>query len=47
VIDEPQGENDYGSTVAAPLVKQVMESLVVLQGMPPASPDQREELQAP
>jgi hypothetical protein len=25
----------------------VLESLVVLQGMPPASPDQREELQAP
>ena len=37
VIDEPQGDNAYGSTVAAPLVKQVMESLVVLQGMPPAT----------
>ena len=35
VIDEPQGDNAYGSTVAAPLVKQVMESLAVLQGMPP------------
>ncbi|MGF1569922.1 MAG: peptidoglycan D,D-transpeptidase FtsI family protein [Nodosilinea sp.] len=35
VIDEPQGDNAYGSTVAAPLVKQVIESLVVLESMPP------------
>jgi len=47
VIDEPQGDNAYGSTVAAPLVKQVMESLVVLQGMPPASTDQPEEPPTP
>ncbi len=38
VIDEPQGDNAYGSTVAAPLVKQVIESLVVLGGLPPADP---------
>jgi cell division protein FtsI (penicillin-binding protein 3) len=37
VIDEPKGDNAYGSTVAAPLVKQVMESLLVLQGVAPSS----------
>ncbi|MEM9148854.1 MAG: penicillin-binding protein 2 [Cyanobacteria bacterium P01_F01_bin.3] len=37
VIDEPQGEYSYGGTVAAPLVKQVLESLVVLEGVAPDS----------
>jgi len=35
VIDEPQGENAYGGTVAAPLVKKMLESLVVLEGVAP------------
>jgi cell division protein FtsI (penicillin-binding protein 3) len=42
VIDEPQGDNAYGSTVAAPLVKEVIESLVVLQGLPPSLPEEVE-----
>ncbi len=35
VVDEPQGENAYGGTVAAPLVKKILESLVVLEGVAP------------
>jgi cell division protein FtsI (penicillin-binding protein 3) len=38
VIDEPQGENAYGGTVAAPLVKKMLESLVVLEGVTPDGP---------
>ena len=37
VVDEPQGENAYGGTVAAPLVKKMLESLVVLEGVAPDS----------
>ncbi|NEP63094.1 MAG: penicillin-binding protein 2 [Symploca sp. SIO2G7] len=37
VIDEPLGEDSYGSTVAAPLVKSVVESLVVMAGVPPSN----------
>ena len=35
VVDEPQGENAYGGTVAAPLVKKMLDSLVVLEGIEP------------
>jgi cell division protein FtsI (penicillin-binding protein 3) len=38
VVDEPQGENAYGGTVAAPLVKKILESLVVLEGVSPDGP---------
>ncbi|MEL7360219.1 MAG: penicillin-binding protein 2 [Cyanobacteria bacterium J06560_6] len=38
VVDEPQGENAYGGTVAAPLVKKMLDSLVVLEGVAPDQP---------
>ncbi|MFN5513504.1 MAG: peptidoglycan D,D-transpeptidase FtsI family protein [Cyanobacteriota bacterium] len=36
IFDEPQGGNTYGGTVAAPVVKQVMESLIAIKGIPPS-----------
>lgn len=36
VIDEPSSANAYGSTVAAPLVQKIIESLVVIEGIPPS-----------
>lgn len=35
VIDEPKGENAYGSTVAVPVAKQIIEALLVLEKIPP------------
>ncbi|WP_198807378.1 peptidoglycan D,D-transpeptidase FtsI family protein [Leptolyngbya sp. BL0902] len=36
ILDEPKGADAYGGTTAAPLVKAVSESLVVLEGIPPS-----------
>jgi cell division protein FtsI (penicillin-binding protein 3) len=43
VVDEPQGDNVYGGTVAAPIVKTIMEELVTLGGIPPSSIPKAEE----
>ena len=46
VVDEPQGENAYGGTVAAPLVKKMLDSLVVLEGVrPDKAPEEDKSLE--
>lgn len=38
VVDEPKGGNTYGSTVAAPVARQIIDALLVLERIPPSKP---------
>lgn len=46
VVDEPQGGNAYGSTVAAPVAKSIIEALLVIEQIAPTKPRLRTPTQA-
>ena len=40
VVDEPSKSYAYGSTVAVPVAKEIIESLIVIEKIPPKIKDQ-------
>ena len=37
VVDEPQGAHAYGSTVALPVAKSIIDGLLVIEKIPPSA----------